>query len=156
MNETIEAIQALSREEVLEAAGYFAASLHISADKQGAEQQALHPLTQTPFAHIADLEQLARLTLIAAASDPQHEAAAKKAIGGVGAKQFILAGTEIVALAVVALAALQTIVSKGKTGEREDIEIVEEEGKRTVKIRKSVKLGVSGGLAGVLSTFFKM
>ena len=155
MSNLFDDIQNLSREEVLEAVGYLGKSLGISAEEHPREQELLQPLTQQPYANIGDLEQLARLALISAASDPSREQDVRKAIEGAGSKQFILGGAEIVALSVVALFALQVVVSRGKTGEQKEIEIVEEKGKRTIRIREKVTLGISDQLAGVLDKVFK-
>ena len=155
MGNLIEDINGLSREAALEAVGYLGKSLGISAEEHAKERELLEPLTGQPYANLADIEQLARITLIAAASDPSREASVRKAIEGAGKKQFILGGAEIVALSVVALYALQVVMARGKVSEEQEIEIVEEKGKKTIKIRKSGKFGISGKLAGVLGAVLK-
>src|SRR3954462_8952808 len=117
MSSLTDDINGLSREAALEAVGYLGKSLGVSSDLDPKENELLAPLTQQPYANIADIEQLARLTLLAAASDPTWEASVRKAVEGAGKKQFILGGTEIVAMSAIALYALQVIVSKGKTSE---------------------------------------
>lgn len=154
MSDLATRIEELTREEAIEAAGYLSESLGASAGKAVEERTALQPLTEQPYANLADIEGLARLLLLTAAADPDHEEAARKAVEGAGGKQFIFGGAEIVALSSLALYALQLILTKGKTGEETEITITESKGEKVVQVRKSVRYGISTKLADVLKGYF--
>jgi hypothetical protein len=113
-----------------------------------AEKDFLKPLIEQPYQNLPEIEQLARLTLMAAALTPEYENTVRKAVEGAGKKQFILGGAEIVALAIVALAAL------GRTYNSEMIVIEEKGGKTTTTIRNEATYGISLKLGSVLKSYF--
>jgi hypothetical protein len=154
MSDLVKQIEELTREEALEAAQYLSAALGASAEKASAEQAALQPLTEQPYAHLEDIEGLARILLLSAAAVPEYEEAVRKAVEGAGGKQFILGGAEIVVLSSLALLALQTVLTKGKTSEETVMTITEEKGKTIVKVQKSVRYGVSEKLRDILKGYF--
>ena len=147
-----EEINALSREQVIEAATFFNRAIIHSAEAGEAENKALENLTLMPSSYIAELEELSRVILLAAASMPEFEEDLHKAILGTGKKLFILGGTEIVILAAFALMALQIIVTKGKAEETEKKEIISKDGK-VVKISKTVKYDISSRLGDILKSY---
>lgn len=113
MPNLVDKINALSREGVFEAVrmlGYD--TFEIEPDQATEEAAALAPLSTEPYQNIEDLEQLARLTLIVAALTPEYEADVQNALDGIGQKQIVLGGLEIVALSIVALGALHVLISK--------------------------------------------
>lgn len=160
MTSLIEAISDLTREQALEAAGFLGEQFAAESNSETPDAQdalaAVEPLTAQPFRNIEELEQLARLALTSAALTPGYEDAVREAIQGAGAKQFILGGPEIVALATLALGALQTIVSKGKVHEEETITFTQDDdGRPVVEIRRQVKYGISRKLVEVLKAYFE-
>jgi hypothetical protein len=154
MNDLVTRINGLSREESLEAARYIGSALEVSADKVAKERVALQPLTEQPYAHLADIEALARLLLLTAAANPDYQPALKKALDGAGMKQFILGGAEIVAISATTLYALQLVITKGKEAEEHIVTITEEGGKKTVEMRNSVRYGIGPKLADILGGYF--
>lgn len=155
MNELVNKIQNLSREETFEAVGFVGEYVTIDTSGGEKEQKSLNQLLEQPYANIEELEQLARLALISAALTPEYEEITRKAIEGAGQKHFVLGGAEIVALSVIALVALHVIVTKGKTGETEIMRLEEKDGEIVaVEIRKEVTYGINTKLGSVLSSYF--
>jgi hypothetical protein len=154
MNDLVTRINELSREQSLEAARYLSAALGASANKVAKESTALQPLTEQPYANAADIEALARLLLLSAAAEPDYQVALQKAVDGAGVKQFIFGGAEIVAISSLALYALQLVITKGKARTDEVVTIIDEAGKKTVVVRKTVRYGVGSKLADILGGYF--
>jgi hypothetical protein len=154
MNDLIQRIQELSREEALEAAGFVGKELTSASSPSETEKDLLKPLTIQPYQNIEELEQLARLMLITGASMPEFQETIRKAVEGAGQKQFILGGAEIVVLSVLALGALHVIVSKGRESEEEVIKIEEKDGKTSITIRKKVRYGIGTKLGSILKDYF--
>lgn len=144
-------IRGLSREQALEAAGFLAGEFGLTSATNQQSTAVLADWADRPYGHVDEAEELARLLLSAAAAMPDHQAAVRKAIEGVGRKQVVLAGAEIVALAALALGALQIIASGGKTSEEisETIETSEDGKQRTIRIHNT-KWGISSSLGVVL------
>jgi hypothetical protein len=146
----VEQIQKLTREEALEAAGYVADRITDECEPDIAAEDQLTAITDQPYAHLEDIEQMARLLLMEAATTDEYQDYVRSAVEGAGKKQIILGGMEIVALAVVALGALHVILSKGKTYEAKTMKMSEENGKTVVEIKEEVKFGISGTVASIL------
>jgi len=83
----------------------------------GAERK-LKIISDQPYQHLEEIEQMARLLLMEAATTGGYQGYVRSAVEGAGKKQVILGGMEIVALAAISLGALHVILSKGKTSER--------------------------------------
>lgn len=156
MRDLIQLIDQLSREEALEAANFLGDVITLEVGTGDVEAGALKPLTDQPYQSIEAIEQLARLLLITAATIPEYEDDVRKAIEGAGRKQFILSGTEIVALSIVALGALHVLISKGKTGVKRGIKISGEGDRATVEIQEEVHYGISSQLATILRSYLKI
>lgn len=148
----VEQIEALSREQVFEAVGFLGQSLGVQVDAQDANAAALAQLTDKPYQHLGELEQLTRITLVAAALTPEWQSQVQAAVNGVGKKQFVLGGLEIVALSIVALGALHVLVTSGKTSEDTTLVIREVDGKTEVEIKQKVKYGISNVIAEALGS----
>jgi hypothetical protein len=154
MDETLaNSIEALPRDQALEAARFLAEAMDVTSGES--DTKAVEPLTTQPFQNIEEIDQLARLLLLAAASDPELEEKVRQAIDGAGHKQFIFGGLEIVALAVLAITALHVVITKGKKSESEKIKIEEKpDGTTVTTIDRKVTYGISAKLAGVLNSYF--
>jgi hypothetical protein len=155
MNELVSLIQSLPREQALEASGFVSRGIVGNGAAFTSERAALEPLIEHPYENLPELEQLARLTLVTAAMVPEYEDLVRNAVEGAGKKQFILGGTEIVALAIVGLGALQVIVAKGRTGTSETITIQEKDGKTTTTIKNEITYGLGPTLGSILSNYFR-
>jgi len=107
-------IDAASREEVLEAARFFSRKLAADSPELASTQALAQGLARQPFAHMEGLELLCRALLAAGARDPELTPEVTRALDGAARKQFILGGTEIVALAVIAVIALKVVITGGK------------------------------------------
>jgi hypothetical protein len=155
MNQLVNQIESLSREEALEAAQHL--GLLISEGRQAGEreEELLRDITNHPYANIEEIEQLSRILLLTAATLDGYEEAVRSAIDGAGRKQLILGGTEIVALAAIGLVALHILMTKGKSAEDEVINIKEEDGKTVVSIKRKTTYGISDSLGGILKSYFK-
>jgi len=144
MEQVIEQINSLNREQVIEAATFVSNIITDGAEDPEAVQLT-SPVKESPFQYISDIESLARIILINAADKKEYKDLVQQAIDNSGQKNLILGGTEIVALAVVGLAALKIIVNP-KT---EETEIKNSDGK-TVKVTK-----YGGSDTGFLDSLFK-
>ena len=153
MNDLISKIEGLTREQALEASGFLSRQLAQDSGAGEAERELLAPLTAQPYRNIEEIEQLARVVLMSAALTPEYEEAVRKAVEGAGRKQYIFSGGEIVTLAAICLYALQVVITKGKTGEKETIRLKDKDGKTSTVIRKEVTYGIGPGLAAILKTY---
>jgi hypothetical protein len=111
-------IQALTREEVMEAALAFGDALDTGEELEGEAGRFVEAVEQAPLKHIEETEELARVLLLVAAGDEELAPTVRRILDGVGGKAFILGGLEIVALASLAVAALHIVISKGRTREK--------------------------------------
>jgi len=148
--ELIQQILQLSREQALEAAGFVADAITEESLPEISAENELKSITDQPYQHLEEIEQMARLLLMEAAVIEEYQGYVQSAVEGAGKKQVILGGMEIVALAVISLGALHVILSKGKTYEEKTTTIHEENGKTTVEIKEKAKYGISVTLASIL------
>jgi hypothetical protein len=157
MQPLIARIEALPPEQLVEAAQLLSMAMVDESTDETAARAATAAIAAAPYAHVREVEELARLVLRAAAEDPQYAPLVQKALEGAGRKQVILGGAEIVALATIGLLALQTIISKGKTRERQE-EIVETDpktGKSVLRVKKDVQYGLGASITELLKGFFQ-
>lgn len=148
--ELIEAINKLERDQALEAARFLCQALvgDEVADENIPELQAI---VERPFFHLPDVESLARLTLLSAASSPEGAEEVRRAIEGVGRKQFILGGGEIVALAAIAVVALNISLRGGRGRVVTQMKLTEVRGKPCVEIKQiDEPISISTEVAGIL------
>jgi hypothetical protein len=153
MNTLVERIEKLNREEAIEAAQFLSRSLTGGQGAGAAENSAVAPIKAQPFKYLEEVEQLARVILLAAAANPEYEKEVEKALAGSGHKQIVLGGMEIIALAGIGLAALHVVITRGKSKEQVDTEIVNADGTK-VKISKTTSYGISSRLGDVLKNYF--
>lgn len=149
-------IEQLQPAHAIEAAQFLCAAIVPADADETAAHRAVDAIFKDPYKHMRDVEELARLVLISAAEFPEFQPEVRKAIDGVGQKQAVLGGAEIVALSVVGVLALQVILTKGKSAEESE-EIIETDpatGKKVVIVKKKVKYGVGQAIASVLLGFF--
>jgi hypothetical protein len=150
IDEIRKAINELSREQVIEAAGF------VSKDVAGIEPieeilPSLRTITDQPYQSLPDVESLARLVLICAASSPEGKLAVQDAIAGTGRRQFILGGAEIVALAAIAVVALRIIVTRGRGRTKRSIELFDKEGRLYAKVEEIQEpVSITSELAEIL------
>jgi hypothetical protein len=144
-------IDALSREHVIEAAGFVATSLGVTSSTSQDVAALLADWRDHPYKHLEQAEELARLVLSVGATDPELQPVVADALEGAGRKQVVFAGAEIVALAALALGALQVCLSRGKTFEEiaETNEVGPDGRKRTTTTR-TTKWGISSSLGSLL------
>jgi hypothetical protein len=141
MNELMEKVLSLSREEAIEAVLVLKEKLAID-ESRGAEL--IETWTASPYQHIADIEDLARVTLLAYAADEKNALVVVEIVNGVGRKNFVFGGAEIVAVGAIALAALHIVLSDGKTAQKRTVKVTRDGDKETVEITDDVKYGISG------------
>jgi hypothetical protein len=153
MSTLSERIEKLNREQVIEAAQFLSRSLTEGQKAGEAENAALAQLKARPFKYLGEVEQLARIILLAAAANPEYEEEVEKALAGTGHKQIILGGMEIVALAGIGLVALHVIVTRGKSKENLETEIISPDGTK-VKTSKTTSYGISSSLGDILKNYF--
>lgn len=154
MNELPNLIENLSREEALEAAQYLALRISEGQSPGVREESLLKPIIEKPYENIQEIEQLSRLVLLTAAANPENEEVVRSAIAGAGRKQIILGGSEIIALATLGLLALNLLLTKGKSSERQTIKIEEKDGKNTFMVENQVSYGISASLGQLLKSYF--
>jgi len=92
--------------------------------------------------------------LISAALVPEYEDVVRKAVEGAGKRNFIMGGAEIVALAGIALTALNLIITKGMASRKVTITEKDEKGNVTKITEEVVTYQVSPKLGSILQNFF--
>lgn len=150
--ELIEQINKLTRDQALEAAGFISDVITEGDEPNIDAESKLKSITDEPYKNLEEIEQMARLLLMKAAMLEEYRNDVKSAIEGAGKKQFILGGTEIVALAAISLCALHVVLSKAKSYEGKTTKIYKdkETGETVVEIKEEVKYGISGTLVSIL------
>jgi hypothetical protein len=143
-----ERIGVLTREEVLEAALAVGADVE-TEEPEPEEQRFLASVEAEPFAAIAEVEELARLSLLLAAGDPELRPIVEEAVDAVGKKAFIFGGAEILIAGTLTLGLLHMLMSRGRLSEEQTEVTYDEHGRPIVRHRKVV-YGVSSGITGVL------
>lgn len=149
-NDLIAKINGLTRDQAIEAAGFVSQSL---AGDEPIDQNApaLKAIVAEPYSHLPDVEALARLILISAASTEQGAKEVDQAISGTGRKNLILGGMEIVALAALGVVALRIIVTGGRGRTERTLEVLEKDGKPYVKMKEVEEpISITSDLAAIL------
>ena len=147
MTELTDRIEALDRNTAYEAAQILAADLGADSDTAPVE----HEILVNPEAHQGDLEELAKVLLLATADvDPE---AVELAIEGAGQTQFILGGGELVILGYLIVNGLQIVLAKGKTSEEVKTVVTEQNSDgstRQTETTKKTRWDVSKNAASLL------
>jgi hypothetical protein len=151
--ELITRIQALTREEAMEAALALAEELDGGDEPQGEALRFVQAVKTAPLQHIEETEELARIILVAAAADGDLAPTVREILDAIGAKAFILGGLEIVALAALAVGALHVIISKGRKRQKKEITLkFGPNGEVTeMVIHEEVDYGISANLGGIVA-----
>lgn len=147
MNALAGKILALSREQAIEAVLVLQDELSIDESAGDALIETWKP---SPYEHINDVEDLARVTLLAYAADDATAGVVGDIVDAVGQKNFVFGGSEIIAVGAIALAALQIVLSKGKTSSKRTVKRSTNGDKETIEITEDVKYGISGVVARLI------
>jgi predicted dinucleotide-utilizing enzyme len=110
----VERIVNLSREDAMEAA----LALQSKFGTAAADTDYVAEVRESPNAHLAEVDDLARLVLLVGASDPELRESVEEAVEAVGRRAFIFGGAEIVALAAIGAFVFTSVQSKGKATEK--------------------------------------
>jgi len=95
--------------------------------------------------HRADIVDLSRLLLLAAATDPEKQPLVAESIAGAGRRNLILGGAELVIIAGLVLNAIQMCIPRERT---EEFTLEQRpDGSSVTSIRKKVTYRVSGRAA---------
>jgi hypothetical protein len=133
-------IRELDRPTTLEAAQLLAAELGAETDKPPFD----HEILSSPTTHQDELEDLARVLLVAASAlDPE---AVDSAVQGAGRKQLVLGGGELVALAYLVVNGLRITLARARKSESTETITIErdDEGHEVVKVvRNNVQYEVA-------------
>ncbi|MFF2040419.1 hypothetical protein ACFVVX_08335 [Kitasatospora sp. NPDC058170] len=121
-------IAGLSREEAFEAVLALDDLLPADAPQDEPARELLAQVEQSPYGLLADVDDLARIMLSAAALTPELRPAVEEALDSVGHKAFVFGVTEIIAVGALVIAGLALVLSKGKAEERTRLEL-DEDGK---------------------------
>src|SRR5438067_11639255 len=154
MSDLTNSIEGLSREETLEAAHNLALEITQKASSAEREEELPKPFIDKPDENIQEIEQLARLILLAAAGDAKNAETVRSAIREACRKQVILDGTETVVLATLGLFALSLLITREGSPERGRIKIEDDTGRATFVIENQVSYGISPSLGKVLRSYF--
>lgn len=142
-------IQSLTRPQVLEAANSFANLITAELVDQETESIA-DMIKDNPARHLDEVEELSRILLINASEDDEYKELVKEVVDNVGKKQAVLGGTEIIALALIGVAALRIIKNPKK---KEEITVKKPDGS-LVEIKKEYDNDTSF-LGAVFAKLFK-
>lgn len=146
----IRTIQQLSRDEAIEAARFLGRSV-VEDEPAPHRDTTLAPIAEEPYGHLPDVESLARLLLLVAASTPGGADEVERAIAGVGRKQLVLGGAEIVALAALAVVALRILVTGGRGRSARRVKLYDTDGRPRVEIEEiDEPISISADLAQIL------
>jgi hypothetical protein len=75
----------------------------------------------------------------------------EESIDGVGRKQLVLGGLELLIIGGAIITTLHVLISKGKTSEKEHIEVERRPGGvEVVRIERNVEYGISGFLGDIV------
>lgn len=155
MNELQQRIEKLTREEVFEAAQFIAQEISEGRLPEEREDEVLKEITEKPFENIDEFENMARILLSVAAETPDLQDKVEQAIAGIGKKQLILGGAEIIMLAGLFLVGLHIVISRGVSSVSEKTEYEEKNGKSYVRINKKTTYGISSVLGNIFKSYFK-
>jgi hypothetical protein len=153
MNDLINSIEKLSSDEVLAVAQNLVLQITQKATPSEREGELPKPFIDKPNENILEIEQLARLILLTAVSDPENAEGVRSTIEDAGRKELILEGTETVVLATLGFFALN-LLAQGKSSEHPTIKIKEDGGKTTVVIEGRVSYEISPSLGQLLKAYF--
>lgn len=152
--ESIGRINKLGREQLIEAAGFVCRSL-VGDEVVDETAPALQAIAEQPYRHLPDVESMSRLILISVASTPEGEKEVRDAIAGVGRRQFVLGGTEIVALAALGVVALKIIVTRGRGKINRTITYFDDHGKAYAKVEEVEEpVSITSELSTILRSYF--
>jgi hypothetical protein len=142
-----ERILELDRAVAFEAAQLLASDLGGDPDPEAEQPES--PILADPLAHQDDIDDLSRVLLLTAADvDPE---AVERALDGAQRRQFVLGGTELVILGLLALEGLRILVTKGATSEDTTVTFERSaDGSERVVTSTKRTFGVSKGLASLL------
>lgn len=150
MSELPDRIRSLDRIAAYEAAQFVAVELGARPDGKVPAS----PLVDDPLAHQDDVEDLAKVLLLTTAEI--EPAMVERALDGVGQRQIIFGGLELVAVAILAIGALHIIVSKGKSEESTTTRIEKDtDGKEVVTTSTETRYAISDALGDMLRAIFR-
>ncbi|MBD0692562.1 hypothetical protein [Streptomyces sp. CBMA123] len=141
-------ISGLSREEAFEAVLALDDLLPADTPQDEPARELLAQVEQSPYGLLADVDDLARIMLSAAALTPECRPAAEEALDSVGRKAFVFGVTEIIAVGALVIAGLALVLSKGKAEERTKLEL-DEDGK--LRYESEVVYASGSGLVRALA-----
>jgi hypothetical protein len=143
----------LRRAELLEAVLALGDELGVESASDAVSSEFVAEIERQPFAAVEDVEELARTALLAAALDPQCAEQVREIVERAGQKAFIFGGAEIVVAGALAISLIQVVLSKGKTGEEETLEIsVDAQGIRHIRHRRKTIYGLNARVGKLLSS----
>jgi len=143
-------ISDLSREEAFEAVLALDDLLPADAPLDEPARELLAQVEGSPYGLLADVDDLARIMLSAAALTPEWRPAVEEVLDSVGHKAFVFGGTEIIAVGALVITGLSLVLSKGKAKERVKLEL-DEDGK--LRYESEVVYASGSGLVRALAEF---
>lgn len=140
MTELMREILEASRERVVEAVCALDAMFGRANDDTLAADNVVRSWQAHPGRHIEEIEQLARLHLLALADDPESAEQVDLVLRASGKKAFVFGGAELGIVLVVALYGIQLALTRGKSREKTMLEL--DKDNKVVKITREVEYGV--------------
>jgi hypothetical protein len=148
-------IESLTREQALEAASLLN-HLIVEDNASSFSSENLNKLLENPYQNVAKIEELCKVILICAYYTPEYKEDTELILDSVGKKNFILGGTEIVAISTIAVAALHIILTRGKKSHEETMVVDTENGKVQSKTVKTEYYSFSDQIGSVIKDVFGM
>ncbi|WP_409473507.1 hypothetical protein [Streptomyces sp. HC307] len=147
MNDLHTRIKELDRATAYEASRLLAAELGADPVVKPID----HEVLADPMTHQDDLEDLAKVLLLATADlDPD---AVNRAIDGAGHVQLVLGGFELIGLAILIVGGIQVVMSRGKITEHVETVVIERDSsgqEQMTTTNRTTRYGISGRVAGLL------
>jgi len=154
--ELIAAIEALNREEVLEAMLAMRDILGLAGtDAPDAARGFAEELREKPYAALDDVEDIARAALVLAALDPEHREEMKQVVARAGEMNFIFGGAEIIAIGIAAALVIERIKGGRERTESETVITESADGGKQIVHRERTVYRPNEKMGKIVSALFE-
>jgi hypothetical protein len=153
--ELIEKIEALNREEVLEAMLALGDILGLAEmNAPEAARDFADEIRAAPYAALEDVKDIARAALILAALDPRNLEELEQVVARVGEKNFIFGGAEIIAIGIAAALVIERIKGNKEKEENETVITESPDGHKRIVHRKRTVYMPNEKIGKIVSALF--
>jgi hypothetical protein len=149
-------IDSLNREEILEAMLALRDVLELAGkDAPDAAREFSEEVQKEPYAALDDVEDIARAALVLAALDPDLLDEIEQIVAGVGEKNFIFGGAEIIAIGVAAALVIERIKGGKEKTETETVITESADGSKQIVHRERTVYRPNEKMGEIVSKLFE-